>query len=1495
MPKIFKSGVESSFFKYISRVWDRLPQRDRDFIAEYWRGLIRSQADEYGAYLQAEAATGLLTINPYEVRKWRPIEIRRTPKFESLDDDGWASVYPTSQRNPYHAEYGILRFEHLYKQAQSLHRTFDLAVRSPAVFTAEADLRFSSPDFVDEVMLGFLDSTSGYQRSSAVALSFGRLAPIAEEGQFYGTRVQQTIGNFLVETAFPIVVSTPTAKAEVTGDHTAVLSGALFSGLLSDSSKTFVVVLYGSALGNNGVYKILATPEVNAVTVAETLVPEAGLDFEVFEVLVGGIQSQGFSTGNPVMNAVVEPQVLGGQTLTGGQAGIRVSGGRYNALRLHVDHLTLVESPVSPARFSVYQSSTNFPGSYVLVEKNLPLVRRSTDEYELKFSGLGVHFEPGTWLKIRPEDPSTSYTFLDIVSPLRALATSDHLLRSWYQVPAASTTPVGLKVVITGASGIYESLGMFRVELPAEFSFTAYHKYRLDVSGGQISVLIDGEPARINGQDSLPFDARDPRVFTAFGLFGLDGSRGIRAFCQNLKYTAFDIDPRIVELPALYNTYELPTNTLESGQDYSIAERGTLKFTSLDKIRDLDVVIAEYVSYALRRIESTYGMLVGVTGEDSPAMKNRTIGVWSALLDGPRLDSIRKGIHAYLGLPITLSDGFVTGGETSDTYLEIDGVRILYPVPVGSGVNPLTRRRYSVGDYIPAFSPIADGVVIRDYVVQLDWWYSDIRAQRIHELQKYHTFEVEIDDRLVAGVALAGVLNFLDQIRPLGDRYSVVIRTDISESLVVESNLSRTGLLQDNNDRIFVGDSSGPAEVCTPYVVSSLSGNTFSYGHFGGIDFDQAQALIPGFPGYDSLTSGGFGDPDPAFSQITDIVVGTSGDTSAPDVFTDLSQDFLTAGVRVGDYLKITTSGAQGLYTIVAVDSATQVRIHATTLRFTGTFLGVSYEIKRVVFAAVTPQAAFFIGGYAIREGAFLQMRADTLDEAIALVGIRATPSTGGPALVQPEELQAAMYFLNGDSRIPGVRAVIEQMGVDPRPYAAFDFPPRRVCFRTISTKGHNSSIQVVQTDGSIDLALAPGTYYGRITYPGTQHITSPDEPAVLPYRGTFMRSGTQQVPDAGEIDERAQALLIGAPRPDPGLQLPTTWYMHDGTTVRRDMLAVEEDGFLQYRTGLTPAELLTQPAQPYQLAVANGPEFGSFYADYVFPSQEYALAFPSIEILATGNLRVPGSLVSGVQAWVSTTGVMLPPDIVEDLDADFSRVRPGDNLQWSAGLYRVREVLSDTRLRLSIAVGQVLTGNGFRVPGQDLAVTYRIQVGDTVILSESGVNDGIRTVVSFLAQDTVLLSGPATLADPVAVLAVCTAALPPGGPVLPSYAIMAVPAIGDHVFVERLVLAPLVTSVDRTLYPVFEDDIFRIQDIWLPEGEFLVQRYRQDGSLESPAFATASAGVFSIQGRVVRDPSPYSLNPAVAFRRTHRVQKGYNIGGDDLRLLVDDCVFESI
>ena len=69
MSKIFRSDVEASFFKYISRVWDRLPQNDRDFLVEYWRGLIRATADEYTNYLQLEASSGLLTINPYEVRK----------------------------------------------------------------------------------------------------------------------------------------------------------------------------------------------------------------------------------------------------------------------------------------------------------------------------------------------------------------------------------------------------------------------------------------------------------------------------------------------------------------------------------------------------------------------------------------------------------------------------------------------------------------------------------------------------------------------------------------------------------------------------------------------------------------------------------------------------------------------------------------------------------------------------------------------------------------------------------------------------------------------------------------------------------------------------------------------------------------------------------------------------------------------------------------------------------------------------------------------------------------------------------------------------------------------------------------------------------------------------------------------------------------------------------------------------------------------------------
>ena len=984
MPKIFRSSVEANFFPYLSKIWDRLPLNDREMLVEYWRGLIRSTSDDYFNMLQAEGATGLLTISPFEVRKWRPIEIRRIPDFLDLEEA--TVLFPSGKVIPYHAEGGILRVEHLYASLQSVHFPISPTVEEPKTFTFDFEARVVVSDASDVSLFGYFSGEEGRDRKSSVALSIGRI-----DSSSFDTE--------------QIIVSTDTVSS---------LSGITGPGLLSEGS----------------------TPSNDA-------------DLSVLEPLV-------------LRDSSISP---------GGQVAVSVPAGTYSGVLLR-----LATPPDEATRqFQVYRSPSNAPGTYERVTEGSPaeLSDIGGGDFELKFSIFGIEFSEGEWIKIRPEDPGTEFTFSDIDNPMAITRSSSRLKEDWAILSEGSE--MGLRVIISDKSGLYSSIrspmSLSETELDGiigDFNFSDYHQYRMDVTDSTIEVFVDG--ASVFSDD---FESKAPREFGGFGEFSLEGGSGFNLFFKNVHYTSFNVDERIAELPALYDRYEVQTVVMEEGQDYSLPKRGVLEFESLADIRDLDVMIAEYVSFALRRIETSYGLLVDVFGEDSPELKQKTISVWSSLLDGPLLESIKKGVQGFLGLPITLNDGFVTQDTSSDTSIEIDGIKFDFLSPVGPGINPNTGDVFKKGDFVPAFSALAGGVIVRDIYVKKDWWHP-ILGVGLHELQKYHLFEIEIEESLFTeDVSSQDVFNFLDRIRTLGDNFFIVAKSDVTESLVIESNTDRNALLDEeigDPRRVFIGDSSDPAEICFPFVTNRDDPNLFGFSAFGDLSVDQVADEDFAV----SLNITGFGDPDEAFVDFSEIVSGSLGTTNnLTGNFTVGDSDL--SSVRSGDLLLIFGGANEGVYVISEVLTTTDLLINTTTDPFPSSSVGNEYQLLRVLLEEGGGLAFISSGGYRIREGSSLRVQADDNPEALILVGVNPEIDPLLPPFVQPEELLNALTFSDGSSRIPGATSSLELLKADARDLPLGITPPRRVCIRTNSSRGINSKLIVGDTDGAFDLQKIPG------------------------------------------------------------------------------------------------------------------------------------------------------------------------------------------------------------------------------------------------------------------------------------------------------------------------------------------------------------------------------------------------------------------------------------
>jgi len=1275
MPKIFGSSVESSFFKFLSKIWDKLPQDDRDFLAEYWRGLIRGASDEYLNILQVEAATGILSINPFEVKKWRPIEVRKVLGFKDQDADGLVSVYPSGRTTPHHLDHGIARIEGLYRNLEALHFELDPPVPHAQVFDFSFDMRLTrlGPQG-DAVAVGYYDGEGVRARASSVALVFGKIA---------GTEF------------VPVVT--------LVGSDTTVKVG-------------------------------FALPEVISPT---------------------GILAAGFAFSNQENLAVVAPRLLPSTTLEGGQAAVQVPEGSYGSVSL------LLSTPPGPGDrlFHVYRSPTNFQDSYELLTTQGPveLTNVALGEYSLQFSTSGVPFNQGDWIKIRPLSLDAQFTFQSGAPPfmpLRVQQTTSKLSLTW--AAASGSEAPGLWLVTSDTLGLYESLQAVKIlegtinplDDLTTFHFEDFHTYRVDVGNGLIKVLIDGAEVLSQG-----FDHRSDREFGAFGIYSLEGAVGSLAFFRNTKFFRFNLDQRIAELPALYDKYEQATKVLEIGSNYTL-EPGILRFNSLADVGIDDIMVAEYVGYSTRRIETTYGLLAGVTGPDSLEMKNRTIAIWNALWSGAQLESIRKGVQAFLGLPISLVEGFVTSDTSVDNFIDIDGVRYTFKEPVGPGVNPRTGKIFQRGDYVASMTALSSGVTVRDLVVQRGWWYQHQQDGNLHELQKYHYFEVEIDDRLVDPAIIIEVEAFLDRIRPIGDRFFVVARGDNLDTLVVEGNESRVALLDPTTGdprRVFIGDSSDPAVVCTPYILTTPEPATLGYQMFGALTIQEVEGLFDLQEGQ-SLTGievGGFGDPDPAFLEFNLIQSGTGGATTAPLLFSDPTlagpTTFTATGVRPGDVLTILLGPLFGNYQVSEVTSPTTLEINPTFRPFVTNGGPLLYEVTRPAVYNGAMSSFFPVGGYLVRPGATLVIKADYFPEVSVIVGIEPAVDPFLAPFVQPEDLVDALFFLNGESKIPGAIPKLQFLRVDTRDFPPFATPPRRLCIETAASKGMNSTILLTETNGSQDLQMAEGTYRGLFTYPG------PDiEPLVGTEGGPFLES------------ERLIVLPVDASGPgEPGLEFDAEIELDDGLTVRRDLQAVTDppDPDVLLPEPYRVVGLLEVPGsqyndlrtgQPYQVAIANGSQFGTFYLDYQFPRVEFPVAqgADGEVLIGSPNFVIP-SLLAGTPA-VFITGLgadTLAPNVVEDLLADFSSVRPGDTIEVGTPLVprAIAQVLSSTKLLLADApalelsqLGVPYTIRGTVVPGDWLFIEEFAGPVDRDIL---GIREGDVLVVTSVGSQFVTVS----------------------------------------------------------------------------------------------------------------------------------------------------------
>jgi hypothetical protein len=343
-------------------------------------------------------------------------------------------------------------------------------------------------------------------------------------------------------------------------------------------------------------------------------------------------------------------------------------------------------------------------------------------------------------------------------------------------------------------------------------------------------------------------------------------------------------------------------------------------------------------------IEDNFGLLVGVTKADLDAYGTTQIsyrgavaGLMYAWASGPTLRSAEIGAQIVLDLPVTEKPCEIISIEPEYTESygrviteELDlaglgtGVVNVFRYPRadlyslekfrGLGTNPLTGETFAEGDFIAPFTPLTNSVLISDHVLLPNWWreYSDVAGEV--ELQKYHTWQVEIDVQAVDSRDIPLAADFINKIRPIYTKPSVVAVLSLLDSVQVDARIfiEMDGYFYD--DPAFSRESS--------HIFDSDNGSSLVLRR---VD-EGSRSTRSLFEGADLVMTAGSGTVTSARGGFTGVVTALS---SINTYFTDETPVVGKNIVRPGDTLVVLSGVNKSLFEITAVNSATELEIAA--------------------------------------------------------------------------------------------------------------------------------------------------------------------------------------------------------------------------------------------------------------------------------------------------------------------------------------------------------------------------------------------------------------------------------------------------------------------------------------------------------------------------------------------------------------------------------------
>lgn len=182
-------------------------------------------------------------------------------------------------------------------------------------------------------------------------------------------------------------------------------------------------------------------------------------------------------------------------------------------------------------------------------------------------------------------------------------------------------------------------------------------------------------------------------------------------------------------------------------------------------------------------------------------------GLWFVFSRGKTIENITRGLYIFFALPIAEQDGTIeqiaTDGDSTYGRIYVrdyseDGTgdlrTYLYKKSLGLAYNPQTGLPFGVGDTVEQFTPLVQGIDVKDWIKDPTWPGGFVGANHFMdadfmEVQKYHRFLVEIDSEAYTAEYLDSALRFIEQWRPRYLLPIVVVFHKVEDEIIIEEDI----------------------------------------------------------------------------------------------------------------------------------------------------------------------------------------------------------------------------------------------------------------------------------------------------------------------------------------------------------------------------------------------------------------------------------------------------------------------------------------------------------------------------------------------------------------------------------------------------------------------------------------------------------------------------------------------------------------------------------